>query len=254
MVKEKAFFNWSGGKDSSLALYEALQDSSFDIRYLLTNLSAEYNRISMHGVRYELLEEQAKSIGIPLTTMRIIKDASMEDYNNLMQKKMAFFIDKDVRHCFFGDIFLEDLKKYREEQLSKVNIKAHFPLWKRSTKTIIKTFIDLGFKAKVVSINANLLDKSFVGRELDAMFIKDLPRYVDVCGENGEFHSFVYDGPIFKYPIPIKVGSIVKKEYKSNGDSSWNTSFWYADIEKIIGDPLLLRTILNKKAIKKSDS
>ena len=226
----KAFFNWSGGKDSSLALYHTLQNQSFDIKYLLTNLSAEHNRISMHGVRFELLRLQAESIGIPLTIMKIDKDASMEDYNQLVQSKMDFFISKDINNCFFGDIFLEDLKKYREEQLKKVNIKAHFPLWKRPTSKIIQEFIDLGFKAKVVSINANLLDQSFAGRELDQSFIKDLPKNVDVCGENGEFHSFVYNGPIFKTPIPIKVGDVVKREYKSDENSAWNTSFWYADL------------------------
>ncbi len=229
---KKAFFNWSGGKDSSLALYHTLKNTSFDIKYLLTNLSAEHNRISMHGVRFELLKLQAQSIGIPLTTMKIVKDASMEDYNQLVQTKMDFFTSKGINHCFFGDIFLEDLKKYREEQLSKVNIKAHFPLWKRPTTNIIKEFIDLGFKAKVVSINANLLDQSFAGRELDESFIKDLPKNVDVCGENGEFHSFVYDGPIFKTPVPIQLGDIVKREYQSDENSAWNTSFWYADLLK----------------------
>jgi uncharacterized protein (TIGR00290 family) len=226
----KAFFNWSGGKDSSLALYHTLQNKSFNIEYLLTNLSAEHNRVSMHGVRFELLKRQAESIGIPLTTMQINKNASMEDYNKLVQTKMGFFTSKNINNCFFGDIFLEDLKIYREKQLKKVNIKAHFPLWKQPTFDIINEFIELGFKAKVVSINANLLDKSFVGRELDQSFINDLPKEVDVCGENGEFHSFVYDGPIFKTPVPIKVGGVVKREYKSDDDSSWNTSFWYADL------------------------
>jgi uncharacterized protein (TIGR00290 family) len=227
---EKAFFNWSGGKDSSLALYHTLQNKSFNIKYLLTNLSAEHNRISMHGVRFELLKLQAESIGIPLTTMQINKNASMEDYNKLVQIKMDFFTSKNINHCFFGDIFLEDLKTYREKQLKKVNVITHFPLWKRPTIDIINEFIDLGFKAKVVSINANLLDKSFAGRELDQSFINDLPKEVDVCGENGEFHSFVYDGPIFKTPVTIKVGDMVKREYKSDDDSSWDTSFWYADL------------------------
>ncbi len=229
---KKAFFNWSGGKDSSLALYHTLKNTSFDVKYLLTNLSTEYNRISMHGVRFELLKLQTQSIGIPLTTIKIVKDASMEDYNQLVQVKMDFFTSKGINHCFFGDIFLEDLKKYREEQLSKVNINAHFPLWKRPTTNIIKEFIDLGFKAKVVSVNANLLDKSFAGRELDDSFIKDLPKNVDVCGENGEFHSFVYDGPIFKSPVPIKVGEIIKRNYHSDENDAWNTSFWYADLLK----------------------
>jgi uncharacterized protein (TIGR00290 family) len=143
---------------------------------------------------------------------------------------MTFFTNQNINNCVFGDIFLEDLKTYREQQLKPAGIKAHFPLWKRPTSEIIKEFIDLGFKAKVVSINANLLDKSFAGRELDQSFINDLPKGVDVCGENGEFHSFVYDGPIFKKPIPLSVGEIVKKEYKSDENSEWDTAFWYADL------------------------
>lgn len=231
MVIKKAFFNWSGGKDSSLALYYILKNNEFKVDYLLTNLSAEHQRISMHGVSLELLKLQAESLNIPLETMSIVKNASMEDYGRQVTEKMAFFTDKDINNCVFGDIFLEDLKTYREKQLKSVGITAHFPLWKRSTSEIIKEFIDLGFKAKVVSINALLLDKSFVGRELDESFVNDLPDNVDVCGENGEFHSFVYDGPIFNKPLPVKVGKIVKREYKSDENADWDTAFWFADLE-----------------------
>ena len=228
---KKAFFNWSGGKDSSLALYHILKDKNLSIEYLLTNLSAEHNRISMHGVSLDLLKLQAESLNIPLETMSIVKDATMEDYGKQVTEKMAFFTNKGINNCVFGDIFLEDLKTYREKQLEPVGITAHFPLWKRRTPEIIKEFIDLGFKAKVVSINAKLLDKSFAGREINESFINDLPKGIDVCGENGEFHSFVYDGPIFKNPIPVKVAEIVKKAYKSDENSEWDTSFWFADLE-----------------------
>jgi uncharacterized protein (TIGR00290 family) len=227
---KKAFFNWSGGKDSSLALYHILQQKEFSIEYLLTNLSAEHQRISMHGVSFDLLKQQAESLGFPLETMSIIKDATMEDYGKQVTEKMSFFTKQNINNCVFGDIFLEDLKVYRENQLKPVGITAHFPLWQRPTIDIINEFIDLGFKAKVVSINAQLLDKSFAGRELDKSFINDLPDNVDVCGENGEFHSFVYDGPIFKNPIPIEVGDIVKKEYKSDENSEWDNAFWYVDL------------------------
>jgi uncharacterized protein (TIGR00290 family) len=227
---KKAFFNWSGGKDSSLALYHILKQKELSIEYLLTNLSAEHNRISMHGVSFELLKMQAESLGFPLETMRIIKDATMDDYGKQVTEKMDFFTKQGINNCVFGDIFLEDLKVYRENQLKPVGIKAHFPLWKRPTIDIINEFIELGFKAKVVSINAKLLDKSFAGRELNQSFIEDLPDNVDVCGENGEFHSFVYDGPIFKNPIPIEVGDIVKREYKSDENSEWDNAFWYADL------------------------
>ena len=227
---KKAFMNWSGGKDSSLALYHILKNKSLAIDYLLTNLSAEHNRISMHGVSIDLLKLQAESLDIQLETMKIVKDASMEDYNRLVSQKMNFFTEQGIANCVFGDIFLEDLKTYRETQLKTVGIKAHFPIWGRPTSDIIQEFFALGFKAKVVSINANLLDKSFAGRELDQSFIDDLAKGVDVCGENGEFHSFVYDGPIFKKPIPVTVGEIVKKEYKSTENKDWDSAFWFADL------------------------
>jgi len=162
--------------------------------------------------------------------MKIVKDTSMEDYNKLVAEKMNFFTKQQIENCVFGDIFLEDLKIYREAQLETVGIKAHFPLWKQPTLDIIQEFIALGYKAKVVSINAKLLDKSFAGRELDQSFIDDLPEGVDVCGENGEFHSFVYDGPIFKNPIPITVSNIVKKEYKSTENKQWDLAFWFAEL------------------------
>jgi uncharacterized protein (TIGR00290 family) len=227
---KKAFMNWSGGKDSSLALHHILKSNSFSIDYLLTNLSAEHNRISMHGVSFDLLQLQAESLKIPLETLKIVKDAAMEDYNRLVSNKMSFFTQQQIQDCVFGDIFLEDLKVYREKQLKTVGITPHFPLWKRPTSDIIQEFFDLGFKAKVVSINAKLLDKSFAGRELDQSFIDDLPEGVDVCGENGEFHSFVYDGPIFNRPIPVTVGEIVKKEYKSTENKDWDSAFWFADL------------------------
>jgi len=154
----------------------------------------------------------------------------MEDYNRLVSEKMNFFTEQGIANCVFGDIFLQDLKTYRETQLETVGIKAHFPLWERPTSEIIQEFFDLGFKAKVVSINANLLDKSFAGRELNQSFIDDLPKDIDVCGENGEFHSFVYDGPIFKKTIPVTVSGIVKKEYKSTENKEWDSSFWFADL------------------------
>lgn len=226
----KAFMNWSGGKDSSLALYHSLNTPELSIDYLLTNISAEHNRISMHGVSLDLLKMQAESINIPLETIPIVKNATMEDYNTQVSEKMTFFTNQNINTCVFGDIFLEDLKTYRETQLKKVNITAQFPLWKRSTQELIQEFFDLGFKAKVVSINAKLLDKSFAGRELDQTFIDDLPEGIDICGENGEFHSFVYDGPIFKNPIPITVVDIVKKEYKSTENKDWDSAFWFTEL------------------------
>ena len=142
-------------------------------------------------------------------------------------------------HAFFGDTFLEDLKKYREEQLSRVGIFCVFPLWKRSTVALMHEFIDLGFKTVVVCIKAELLPQEFAGRIIDKVFLKDLPKDVDACGENGEFHTFVFDGPIFKKPVPINVGEKVFREYKAPKDESDNCftkkpassmGFWFCDL------------------------
>ena len=200
MIK-KAIFNWSSGKDSALALYKTLQNSEIEIVSLLTSVNKKYNRISMHGVRTELLEQQAKSIGLPLHIMEIPEMPSMEDYEKVMQETLTKFKEKGVTHSIFGDIFLEDLRKYREEKLAEIQLEAIFPLWKIPTKDLIHEFLDLGFKTIVVCVNERNLDKSFVGRIIDAQFIADLPDNVDVCGENGEFHTFTFDGPIFKKPI-----------------------------------------------------
>ncbi len=216
----KAFFNWSGGKDSALALYHAQKTKQYSIERLLTNINGKHRRISMHGVREELLELQAEAIGIPLQKIILPEEPSMSEYESTMKETMEQFQKEKFTHAFFGDIFLEDLKKYREEQLAKVGITAVFPLWKRDTVELMHEFIDLGFKTILVCIKAESLPKEFAGRIIDRDFLKDLPKDVDACGENGEFHSFVYDGPIFKKPVAIRIGEKVFKEYKAPKDDS----------------------------------
>lgn len=201
MDKPKAIFNWSGGKDSSLALYKSLQSNEYEISYLLTTVSSGPKRIIQHGVREELLDLQADSIGIPLYKLFLPENPDMDTYNSLIKETLIKFKEKNIHTGIFGDIFLEDLRKYREEKLAEVNVKADFPIWKISSSDLIKEFINLGFKAVVVCVNENNLDKSFAGREIDTDFVNDLPADVDPCGENGEYHSFVYDGPIFKKPV-----------------------------------------------------
>jgi len=225
---KKAFFNWSGGKDSALALHKVLNDSTYQIAALLTNMSGEFDRISMHGVRRELLVAQAQSLQIPLRTLKLPKDTSMQAYDQLMRLQLATFKKNGFTHSIFGDIFLEDLKKYREEKLAEVGLEAVFPLWKQDTLYTVKEFIDLGFKAIVVCANAKLLDNSFVGREIDQSFLNDLPKEVDPSGENGEFHSFVYDGPIFSTPISFSIGGKILRNY--NEGKEWDSSFWYCDL------------------------
>jgi len=239
MNKQKAIFNWSGGKDSSLALYKAMLSSEYEISYLLTTVSSEFRRIIQHGVKEKLLEMQAGSIGIPLYKLFLPENPDMEIYNSLIKQTLIKFKEQNIDTGIFGDIFLEDLRKYREEKLAEVGVRAVFPIWRYPTIDLIKEFIELGFKAVIVCVNENYLDKSFAGREIDADFIKDLPPNVDPCGENGEFHSFVYDGPIFKKPVEFKRGEIVKKTYiPSNNDQLKNegyeqvpeTSFRYCDL------------------------
>ena len=241
-MKKKAIFNWSSGKDSALALYKILQNSDIEIVSLLTSVNKKYNRISMHGVRTELLVQQAKSIGLPLHIMEIPEMPSMEDYEEVMQETLTKFKEKGVTHSIFGDIFLEDLRKYREDKLAEMQLEAIFPLWKIPTKDLIQEFLDLGFKTIVVCVNERNLDKSFVGRIIDAQFIADLPADVDVCGENGEFHTFTFDGPIFKKPIEFEIGEIVYRKYEKPKQEASNTAcdtsssdafdfgFWYCDL------------------------
>lgn len=209
----KAFMNWSGGKDSTLALYHILKDKNYSVEKLLTNVNNQHRRISMHGVREELLEKQSAAIRIPLQKLVLPDQPSMADYEAYMMKTMNQLQQEKFTHSVFGDIFLEDLKIYREAQLAKVGMAGVFPLWKKDTTALIHEFIDLGFKTIVVCINEKYLDKSFCGRIIDESFIADLPENVDVCGENGEFHTYVFDGPLFNNPVAFTKGEIIYRKY-----------------------------------------
>lgn len=239
MEKKKAYFNWSGGKDSALALFHLRRKNELDVQLLLTTVNSTFQRISMHGVRVELLQKQAESIGIPLQKIELPEMPAMSDYDAIMNQSVSSLRDAGYAHTVFGDIFLEDLRTYREQQLQPLGIQLHFPLWKRDTKELLYEFIDLGFKTIVVCTKAELLGESFVGRIIDNDFIKDLPTCVDPCGENGEFHTFVYDGPIFKNPIQFTVGEKVYREYqtpKDKADNCFSSSqnlqmgFWFCDL------------------------
>ncbi len=209
----KAFFNWSGGKDSALALYHAQKNELYSVEKLLTNINGKHRRISMHGVREELLEQQAESIGLPLQKIILPEEPSMQEYEQQMKENLLSLKKEKFTHSIFGDIFLEDLKNYREQQLATLGLTAVFPIWKRDSIELMHEFIDLGFKTILVCIMADLLPKEFAGRIIDHEFLKDLPKNVDACGENGEFHTFVFDGPIFSKPIPFAKGEILYKEY-----------------------------------------
>ena len=226
---QKAVYNWSGGKDSSFALWQVLKNKEFSIEYLLTSMSAEHKRISMHGVAEYLLEQQAENLNLPLRKIYLTEDSSLETYNSVISEELEYAKSQGITTSIFGDIFLEDLREYREKQLGTVGLKGYFPIWKRDTLELVKDFIDSGFKAVIVSANAKLLDKSFCGRIIDHDFINDLPEGVDPCGENGEFHSFVFDGPIFSKPIDVEIGETIMKKY--DVAEGIDSEFWYTDLK-----------------------
>lgn len=245
-----AYINWSGGKDASFALWQLQQTKQYKVQYLFTTLSETFRRVSMHGVREELLDEQARQTGIALKKAYLPENASMEDYNRIMTEQLTVLQAEGIRHAVFGDIFLEDLRAYREGQLAKVGMKGVFPLWKRNSLELVRDFINAGFKAVIVCVNARYLPASFAGRLIDEAFLADLPAGVDPCGENGEFHSFVFDGPLFAAPVAFKTGETVERVYtpapnqggncyKDDGKkdcsvkdepADWDTRFFFCDL------------------------
>ncbi|MGO3182664.1 MAG: diphthine--ammonia ligase [Aequorivita sp.] len=227
MPKQKTYFNWSTGKDSALALHYLLQDEKYAVDYLLTSVNAHYQRVSMHGLPVELLQQQFDAIGIPNGTIQLPEQPTNVEYETLMGEKVQQLKADGFGYSAFGDILLEDLKKYREQQLEPLGIKTVFPLWQRNTAALMEEFIGLGFKTIVVCVNASLLDSSFAGRIIDKEFLKDLPAGVDPCGENGEFHTFCFDAPYFKNPIDFKIGETVYREY-THGESK--NGFWFCDL------------------------
>ena len=212
-VKKSILLAWSGGKDSALCLEELIKEDKYKIT-LLTTITKDYERISMHGVRSVLLDRHIESLRLPIEKAFIPRECSNEEYERRMEDILKKYISTGVNSVAFGDIYLEDLKEYREANLSKVGMKGLFPLWKKGTKELAQTFIDKGFRAIITCVDSELLDKEFIGRIYDEQFIADLPSNVDPCGENGEFHSFVFEGPIFRYKIPFYKGDIVLRDQR----------------------------------------
>lgn len=218
-MKEKVVLAWSGGKDSAMALHALLTSSQYNVVSLLTTISEQYERISHHGVRVELLEQQAAALGIRLYKLYLHQaNCDIADYEAAMKKVMLEYKEKDVLTVAFGDVFLQDLREYREDNLAKVGMKGIFPIWHRDTTEIVQTFIDLGFKAYLTCVDGEKLGEEFAGRPIDADLIRDLPDGVDPCGENGEFHSYVYDGPILQRPVDFTVGEVVLRDVRYFAD------------------------------------
>ena len=226
---KKAWLNWSSGKDSALALYQIEREKKYTVEKLFTTLSGDHQRVSMHGLRKDLLLRQVENIGLPIRIADLSTDTSLNSYNELMLKETKKFKEEGFTHSIFGDIFLEDLRKYREDQLSEIGIHAVFPLWKKDTAGLMQEFLNLGFKAVVICTNSKYLDESFCGRIIDQEFLQDLPGNVDPCGENGEFHTFVFDGPIFKKPVKFKIGQKTTRSFPSP-DGKWDAEFCYCDL------------------------
>jgi uncharacterized protein (TIGR00290 family) len=209
---EDVLFCWSGGKDSAMALHALQSAQDHRITALLTTVTEEYDRVSMHGVRRVLLERQAASIGLPLHSVLIPPQCVNATYEARMKEALSEHLARGVRRVAFGDIFLEDLRVYRERNLAQLGMDALFPIWKRDTRELARDFLRLGFRAIAVCVDPRVLDPSFAGRTLEESFFADLPLGVDPCGENGEFHTFVFDGPIFRTPIRFAVGEKVMRD------------------------------------------
>jgi len=215
-VKEPVVLSWSGGKDSAMAAYQLLASQKYEIASLLTTVTEEYDRISMHGVRRVLLEQQAESLGIPLQTVMIPKDCTNEIYERRMRGALEHIKAQRIAQIAFGDLFLQDVKQYRDERLAQVGMTGLYPIWMRDTGELVRTFIGLGFKATLVCVDTQAIDASFAGREIDLKLLRDLPGSADPCGEKGEYHSFVHAGPIFKKPIACRTGDRLMRAERFN--------------------------------------
>jgi uncharacterized protein (TIGR00290 family) len=219
-MKEKVLFSWSGGKDSASALYELYRAQSYEVVALVTTGSAKCPRTCMHGVRLVLLDWQAKSLGLVLERVTISPDERQEQYEAKMLQILQKYLRMGVSSVAFGDISLEDVREYRESNLSKLGMKGVFPLWKKDTSEVARRFVELDFRAVVTCVDSRVLDRRFVGRLFDRDFLSDLPCHTDPCGENGEFHSFVFDGPMFRERILYRTGKIFLRQNR----------FYYCDL------------------------
>jgi len=227
--KAKTILNWSSGKDASLA-YHLLTQAGIQVSHLLTTLSADHDRVFMHGIRETLLDMQAERMGLPLVKIKLPASPNDELYKAAMHDEFSKFKEDGVTTAAYGDIFLEDLRTYREQQLATAGIKGNFPLWKKDTRQLIADVEDVGIEALIVCVSEKYLDKSFLGRKINRQLLKDLPANVDPCGENGEFHTFVYNAPFFSAPIDIVHDEVVYRNYAKADGSTWDTGFYFLDV------------------------
>lgn len=223
MNKIPIILSWSGGKDSSFALYYLLKSKKYDVKYLLTNIFKPNKRVSMHGVPEHLIVAQAKAIGIPLKIM-YLDEKTNEAYETKMKALLLEAKAEGINTVAFGDIFLEDLREYREQRLKEIEMNAIFPLWNKATKKLAVDFIKQGFKTHICSIDNSKIPSHLIAKDFSLDFLKQLPKNIDPCGENGEFHTFCYEGPIFNYPIKFDVNIPLIKTYEM-GDKIYEYTF-----------------------------
>ena len=235
MTKEKIIMSWSGGKDSSMALHKLLLNNKYEVKYLLTTIYKPNKRVSMHGVPEELMIQQTKNIGIPFKII-YIEEKTHNEYEHKMRAFLEEMKAEGINKVAFGDIFLEDLKKYREDKLAEVGMEGVFPLWKEKTNELAQYFIAHGFKTHVCSIDNSKIPLHLAATDYSQAFLNDLPKEVDPCGENGEFHTFCYDGPIFKTPVEFKVNAPTLKTYEHDGKTY---EYTFSDLENVSSSEIL---------------
>jgi len=226
-MRTAVVMSWSGGKDSAMALHELLRTADYEVVELMATVSEEYRRVSHHGVREELLDAQARAIGIPLEKVYLPSGESSgctnDVYEAIMSQVMERYKARGVETVAFGDLFLENLRAWREANLAKAGMRGIFPIWKRDTTAMARAVITLGYEAYLSCVEASV-GSGFVGRLYDEKFLSELPSGIDPCGENGEFHSFVFDGPIFKRPVSLRVGETVTRDGRYYADLVPNES------------------------------
>lgn len=216
---------WSGGKDSAMALHRVLQQSQYTVRCLIVTVSKEFGRVSMHGVRTKLIEQQAEAMNISVRFMEVPAATDHSAYEMALREILGWLKSQGIGHVIFGDIFLEDLRQYRDRFLAEAELEGVYPLWKEDTHALAQETIEAGIYTMLVCVDGRKLHNSFAGRVFDNILLNELPRNVDPCGENGEFHTFVFDAPYFDEPLRVEKGLLVAKKYAGS-----EYDFWFLDI------------------------
>lgn len=211
-MSKKTWLSWSSGKDSAWALHELRQSDEYAVAGLFTTINSAFERVAMHAVRIELLREQARSVGLPLHLIAIPNPCSDEQYAAVMSDFMAHARDEGVQCMAFGDLYLQDVRRYREERMRGTGIEAVFPLWEKPTRGLLHEMLAGGLRACLTCVDPRVLPAEFAGRELTEALLESMPSGIDPCGENGEFHTFVFDGPMFVRPLEIEMGEVVRRE------------------------------------------